>query len=85
MGRGSFVVRDITEILMHWQAGRSIRRIAVTVTLGVAGVIDNEGIALAYGSTILKRGATYASYGAGAVWPCATWCESVPDRGSRRS
>lgn len=28
MGRRSFTVRDMTEILMHWQAGRSIRQIA---------------------------------------------------------
>jgi transposase-like protein len=28
MGRKSFTVRDITEILMHWQSGRSIRQIA---------------------------------------------------------
>jgi transposase len=28
MGRRSFTVRDITEILMHWQAGRSVRQIA---------------------------------------------------------
>ena len=28
MGRRSFVVHDVTEILMHWQSGRSIRQIA---------------------------------------------------------
>jgi len=28
MGRRGFTVRDLTEILMHWQSGRSIRQIA---------------------------------------------------------
>jgi transposase len=28
MGRRGFTVRDLTEILLHWQAGRSIRQIA---------------------------------------------------------
>ncbi|WP_083756594.1 helix-turn-helix domain-containing protein [Candidatus Desulforudis audaxviator] len=33
MGRRDFIVRDIVEIYLHWQAGKSIRAIARSLGL----------------------------------------------------
>ena len=45
MGRRSFAVRDITEILIHWQAGRPLRQIADS--LGVDRNTVRKYVALA--------------------------------------
>jgi transposase len=45
VARRSFAVRDVTEILIHWQAGRSIRRIARS--LGVDRNTVRKYVALA--------------------------------------
>ena len=45
MGRRSFAVHDVTEVLIHWQAGRPLREIARS--LGVDRNTIRKYIALA--------------------------------------
>jgi hypothetical protein len=50
MGRRSFAVRDIVDILEHWRQGRSIRKIAVSLGVDRKTVVGNAWVTL----TVMK-------------------------------
>jgi transposase len=59
MGRRSFTVRDITEVLIHWQAGRSLKAIArsLDVSRNTVRKYIELAISLGYGQGQTKLSA----------------------------